>query len=161
LKPWSTCPVTFHAGKSSILQAILNKMIVAEGRVEVGGTIAYVPQSPWVQNLSLRDNILFGMPFDQEKYKAVVHACALELDLKILPNGACIWHCKCSCADTAYWPYTLLTARHTCHLLVGPTGSLQDLTALEQNICCLLGAQMPSSRPLDTCEMSNVRCDAC
>jgi ABC-type transport system involved in cytochrome bd biosynthesis fused ATPase/permease subunit len=88
-----SCCLAFPAGKSSILQAILNKMIVAEGSVEVGGTIAYVPQSPWVQNLSLRDNILFGMPFDAAKYKAVIHACALELDLKILPNGACMWHC--------------------------------------------------------------------
>lgn len=75
------------AGKSSILQAILSKMIVQEGRVNIGGTIAYVPQTPWVQNLSLRDNILFGMPYDEQKYKAVIHACALELDLKILPNG--------------------------------------------------------------------------
>lgn len=63
-------------------------MITQEGRVDVGGTIAYVPQTPWVQNLSLRDNILFGMPYDEAKYKAVIHACALELDLKILPNGA-------------------------------------------------------------------------
>ncbi|KAF6262121.1 P-loop containing nucleoside triphosphate hydrolase protein [Scenedesmus sp. NREL 46B-D3] len=65
------------SGKSSILQAILNKMIVSKGSVA----------SPWVQNLSLRDNILFGMPYDEQKYKAVIHACALELDLKILPNG--------------------------------------------------------------------------
>jgi ABC-type transport system involved in cytochrome bd biosynthesis fused ATPase/permease subunit len=77
------------AGKSSVLQAILSKMMVQEGRLDVGGTIAYVPQSPWVQNLSLRDNILFGMPYDEQKYKAVIHACALELDLKILPNGRC------------------------------------------------------------------------
>lgn len=62
-------------------------MIVQTGHVDVGGTIAYVPQSPWVQNLSLKDNILFGMPYDEAKYKAVIHACALELDLKILPNG--------------------------------------------------------------------------
>jgi ABC-type transport system involved in cytochrome bd biosynthesis fused ATPase/permease subunit len=75
------------AGKSSILQAILSKMVVQQGRLDVGGTIAYVPQTPWVQNLSLRDNILFGMPYDEAKYKQVIHACALELDLKILPNG--------------------------------------------------------------------------
>lgn len=62
-------------------------MVVAKGTVAVGGSIAYVPQSPWVQNLSLKDNILFGMPYDEAKYKAVVHACALELDLKILPHG--------------------------------------------------------------------------
>lgn len=75
------------AGKSSVLQAILGKMIVAKGSVAIGGHIAYVPQSPWVQNLSLKDNILFGMPYDEAKYKSVIHACALELDLKILPNG--------------------------------------------------------------------------
>lgn len=62
-------------------------MLVQQGRVLVGGTIGYVPQTPWVQNLSLRDNILFGIPYDEAKYKAIIHACALELDLKILPNG--------------------------------------------------------------------------
>lgn len=81
------CPRPNHAGKSSILQAILSKMVVAQGSVTVGGSIAYVPQTPWVQNLSLRDNILFGLPFDEVRYKAVIHACALELDLKILPQG--------------------------------------------------------------------------
>lgn len=70
-----------------MLQAILSKMVVATGRVRVGGAIGYVPQSPWVQNLSLRDNILFGLPYDEARYRAVVHACALELDLKILPKG--------------------------------------------------------------------------
>ena len=29
----------------------------------------------------------FGLPYDEERYKAVIHACALELDLQILPNG--------------------------------------------------------------------------
>ncbi|GBF99292.1 ABC transporter [Raphidocelis subcapitata] len=75
------------SGKSSVLQAILSKMTAARGSVAVGGLIAYVPQSPWVQNLSLRDNITFGLPFDAEKYRRVVHACALELDLQILPQG--------------------------------------------------------------------------
>jgi ABC-type multidrug transport system fused ATPase/permease subunit len=62
-------------------------MVVAKGSVNVGGQIAYVPQTPWVQNLSLRDNILFGLEYDESKYNAVVHACALELDIRILPNG--------------------------------------------------------------------------
>jgi ATP-binding cassette, subfamily C (CFTR/MRP), member 1 len=55
--------------------------------MKVGGKMAYVPQTPWVQNLTLRDNITFGLPFDEEKYKKVVHACALELDFTILPKG--------------------------------------------------------------------------
>jgi hypothetical protein len=82
------------SGKSSVLQAILQKMVVATGSVAVGGAIAYVPQTPWVQNLSLRDNILFGLPYDEQRYRAVIHACALELDLKILPKGVRQTHCS-------------------------------------------------------------------
>ncbi len=46
------------SGKSSVFTAVLDNMRVEGGNVAVGGRIAYVPQSPWVQNLSLRDNIL-------------------------------------------------------------------------------------------------------
>lgn len=75
------------SGKSSVFQAILQNMQLQSGLVQVGGTVSYVPQTPWVQNLSLKENILFGLPFDEEKYKQVIHACALELDLQILPQG--------------------------------------------------------------------------
>jgi hypothetical protein len=51
------------------------------------GNIAYVPQTAWCQNLTLRDNILFGNDFDQNRYDNVIHACALELDLQILAQG--------------------------------------------------------------------------
>lgn len=57
------------------------------GSVHIGGSVAYVPQQPWIQNLSLRDNILFGAPFDSERYNAVLGACALKPDLAALPAG--------------------------------------------------------------------------
>lgn len=57
------------------------------GSVSAGGKISYVPQVWWCQNLSIRENILFGQPMDQERYRQVLHACALELDLEILQNG--------------------------------------------------------------------------
>ena len=44
-------------------------------------------QVAWCQNLSLRENILFGQAFDQARYDRVIHDCALELDLKILADG--------------------------------------------------------------------------
>ncbi len=46
-------------------------MTLESGELHVGGTMAYVPQTPWVQNLTLRDNITFGLPFDEAKYKQV------------------------------------------------------------------------------------------
>jgi ABC-type bacteriocin/lantibiotic exporter with double-glycine peptidase domain len=75
------------AGKSSLLQAILGNMDLVEGQAHAAGNFAYVPQQPWCQNLSLRDNIVFGQSWDEEYYRQVIHACALELDLEILPLG--------------------------------------------------------------------------
>ena len=49
--------------------------------------IAYVAQSAWMQNTTLKNNILFGMPFDQKRYDDTLDACALVSDLKVLPGG--------------------------------------------------------------------------
>lgn len=51
------------------------------------GTIAYVPQQAWIQNATLRENIIFGKPYDPEKYDKIIEACALKPDLEILPGG--------------------------------------------------------------------------
>ncbi|EYC38271.1 hypothetical protein Y032_0728g1885 [Ancylostoma ceylanicum] len=74
-------------GKSSLLSALLGEMGKLHGRIGVRGKVAYVPQLPWIQNMTVRDNILFGKPFDKRRYNQVLNACALKPDLKILPNG--------------------------------------------------------------------------
>lgn len=74
-------------GKSSLLSALLGEMQKLRGKVSVHGKLAYVPQQAWIQNLPLRDNILFGKPFDKDLYEAVIDACALGPDLAILPHG--------------------------------------------------------------------------
>lgn len=51
------------------------------------GSVAYVPQQAWIQNATLRDNILFGRPFNEQKYYCVMNACALTPDLEVLPGG--------------------------------------------------------------------------
>ena len=51
------------------------------------GSVAYVPQEAWIQNLTLRDNILFGKCMEKKKYSKVLSACALLPDLEILPGG--------------------------------------------------------------------------
>ena len=75
------------SGKSSLIQAALNNMQLQQGETRCAGKISYCPQNWWCQNLSLRDNILFGTPFDEQKYAQVIHDCGLELDLQILPQG--------------------------------------------------------------------------
>lgn len=51
------------------------------------GSIAYVPQQAWIQNATVRDNILFGKPFNRKKYERTLEACELERDLTILSAG--------------------------------------------------------------------------
>ncbi|KAI8065795.1 P-loop containing nucleoside triphosphate hydrolase protein [Gongronella butleri] len=49
--------------------------------------VAYVAQTAWLQNVSIRDNILFGLPYVEKRYKDTLHACSLEPDLAILSHG--------------------------------------------------------------------------
>uniref|UniRef100_A0A8C6WQX4 ABC-type glutathione-S-conjugate transporter n=1 Tax=Neogobius melanostomus TaxID=47308 RepID=A0A8C6WQX4_9GOBI len=74
-------------GKSSLISALLGEMEKTEGDVSVRGSVAYVPQQAWIQNASLRDNILFGKALDECKYRSVLEACALTPDLEVLPGG--------------------------------------------------------------------------
>ncbi|XP_056263511.1 multidrug resistance-associated protein 1 isoform X3 [Pseudoliparis swirei] len=75
------------SGKSSLLSALLGEMDKLEGTVAVKGSVAYVPQQAWIQNATLKDNIMFGQERRQTWYQRVVEACALEPDLEILPAG--------------------------------------------------------------------------
>ncbi|GAB6021503.1 Multidrug resistance-associated protein 7 [Chamberlinius hualienensis] len=77
-------------GKTTLLLAILSEVNCTGG--EVGTTcvadgFAYVSQDPWIQNCSIRDNILFGRPANLELYRRVVQACALDEDFKVFPTG--------------------------------------------------------------------------
>ena len=66
------------SSQSTLLQCILSELPVLSGRVTVNGSLAYACQEPWLFSASLRDNILFGRPYDHAWYSTVVEACALE-----------------------------------------------------------------------------------
>ncbi|GBF89551.1 canalicular multispecific organic anion transporter [Raphidocelis subcapitata] len=55
--------------------------------VAVAGSVAYTAQDPWIQNATLKANVLMGAPFDGERYAATIHAACLEKDLEMLPAG--------------------------------------------------------------------------
>jgi ABC-type transport system involved in cytochrome bd biosynthesis fused ATPase/permease subunit len=69
------------SGKSSILAALLGEMNKVHGNVSISGNIAYVPQTAWIMNTTLKENILFGGSFDKKLYDQVIEACALKQDL--------------------------------------------------------------------------------
>ncbi|CBJ26643.1 conserved unknown protein [Ectocarpus siliculosus] len=75
------------AGKSSLLMACLQELVTVEGRSLMNGSVSYASQRAWIQNATVRDNILFGCAFDPRRYDMVLEACALESDLEILDSG--------------------------------------------------------------------------
>ncbi|KAF5021218.1 hypothetical protein F66182_6737 [Fusarium sp. NRRL 66182] len=92
------------SGKTSMLMGLLGEMTLVEGGVYCPGgrsreevfpdpetglanTIAYVAQAAWLVNANVRENILFSRPYDEQRYRNVIVACALERDLEILDHG--------------------------------------------------------------------------
>ena len=84
------------AGKSALLTALLGNLNKTNGKIMYGSSpldlnkqisIAYSSQVAWIQNMTLKENILFGKKFNSKLYKKVLHCCALEDDLKILEAG--------------------------------------------------------------------------
>ncbi|KAK1830353.1 P-loop containing nucleoside triphosphate hydrolase protein [Podospora conica] len=96
------------SGKSLMLAAILGEVDVLEGSLYVPrapslaerhddrankdnwvipDAVAYVAQIPWIENASIKENILFGLPYDEERYIKTVEVCALKKDVAMLTDG--------------------------------------------------------------------------
>ncbi|ORY43967.1 P-loop containing nucleoside triphosphate hydrolase protein [Rhizoclosmatium globosum] len=75
------------SGKSSFLQALIGDMIQLDGKASINGKIGYSPQSAWLQNTTLRSNILFGAGFDETRYNQVIQCCSLAKDLLLFSHG--------------------------------------------------------------------------
>ncbi|XP_025086070.1 multidrug resistance-associated protein 1-like isoform X1 [Pomacea canaliculata] len=75
------------SGKSSLLCALLGEMEKLSGYVNVKGSVAYVAQQAWIQNATMRNNILFNSSFNQRRYDNAIYSCALQQDLDMLPAG--------------------------------------------------------------------------
>lgn len=75
------------SGKSSLLQGLVGEMRRTEGKVTFSGTTSLCAQSPWIQNATVRENIVFGQPWDENRYWAAVRDACLEPDLELLEDG--------------------------------------------------------------------------
>lgn len=76
------------AGKSALLQALLGELEKRDGQIfKEQAMIGYCAQSPWLQSMSIRDNILFSYPYDKVRYEQVLESCALKTDLATFKDG--------------------------------------------------------------------------
>ena len=73
-------------GKSSLLYTILREIPLVTGKTSYQGKIAWVGQTPWIFSGTVRENILFGEPFDPNRYQKVLEACDLTKDLQRFPD---------------------------------------------------------------------------
>lgn len=77
------------SGKSSFVAALLGQIRQTGSgpKLKLYGKSSYVPQEAWLNNLTLRENIVFGKDFEEERYNTTVKVCALERDLTLLAHG--------------------------------------------------------------------------
>ncbi|KAM6973449.1 cystic fibrosis transmembrane conductance regulator [Aplochiton taeniatus] len=74
------------SGKSSLLMMILGELMPSEGTIRHSGRISFSPQTSWIMPGTIRDNILFGLTYNEYRYSSVIKACQLEEDLALLPD---------------------------------------------------------------------------
>ena len=75
------------SGKTTLLLALLGELVLESGTVTSPGDVAFASQSPWLQNETIRDNILFNSPFEQVRYNRIIEACCFGPDLADLSKG--------------------------------------------------------------------------
>jgi ATP-binding cassette, subfamily C (CFTR/MRP), member 4 len=70
------------SGKTSLLLSIINEIPFTQGEISVSGRVAYVEQDPNIFAGTVRENILFGKPFDSDLFSRVIEASCLERDIE-------------------------------------------------------------------------------
>lgn len=64
--------------QSSLLMMILGELVPSEGKIRHSGRISFSPQTSWIIPGTIRENILFGLTYDEFRYSSVIKACQLE-----------------------------------------------------------------------------------
>ncbi|KII68210.1 Multidrug resistance-associated protein 1 [Thelohanellus kitauei] len=75
------------SGKTKLLQSLLNDTIIVNGKVELCGKISFVPQTAWIRNASLKENVIDRNPFVRSEYQNVIDLCELRHDIELLQDG--------------------------------------------------------------------------
>ncbi|XP_034983264.2 cystic fibrosis transmembrane conductance regulator isoform X1 [Zootoca vivipara] len=74
------------AGKTSLLMMIMGELEPLEGKIKHSGRISFCPQVSWIMPGTIKENIIFGVSYDEFRYKSVIKACQLEEDISKFPE---------------------------------------------------------------------------
>lgn len=75
------------SGKTTLLMALLGELKLRSGKAELPHPACYAPQLPWNQNATVKENIIFQLPFDSALFERIISATGLERDLRQWAGG--------------------------------------------------------------------------
>ena len=73
--------------QSSVLQALLGELPIHSGQIFVNGRVGYASQDPWIFNGTVKQNVLFGLPYDHVHYQRTIKLCCMSHDVAKFENG--------------------------------------------------------------------------
>ncbi|XP_048504960.1 ATP-binding cassette sub-family C member 12-like isoform X2 [Athalia rosae] len=123
------------SGKSSLLLALMGHLNHVSGHVTRDGTCAYVSETPWLINGTLKENILFGETFDSNRYYKAIHSCLLNVDMTLLPASDDTDLTEINLTDAQKQRITLaraVYAQRDIQLLDNPLADLSDVNESNQ-----------------------------
>jgi ATP-binding cassette subfamily C (CFTR/MRP) protein 4 len=75
------------SGKSLLFHVIMQENQPVSGNLIVNGRISFASQQSWLFPSTIKQNIMFGANYDEERYRSVLQVCAFAQDLECLRGG--------------------------------------------------------------------------
>ncbi|XP_062957104.1 cystic fibrosis transmembrane conductance regulator [Cynocephalus volans] len=150
------------AGKTSLLMMIMGELEPSEGKIKHSGRISFCSQFSWIMPGTIKENIIFGVSYDEYRYRSVIKACQLEEDISkfaekdntILGEGGITLsggqRARISLARAVYKDADL-------YLLDSPFGYLDVLTEKEIFESCVCKLMANKTRILVTSKMEHLK----
>ncbi|XP_039769128.1 cystic fibrosis transmembrane conductance regulator isoform X1 [Ornithorhynchus anatinus] len=150
------------AGKTSLLMMIMGELEPLEGKIKHSGRISFSPQFSWIMPGTIKENIVFGVSFDEYRYRSVIKACQLEEEISkfaekdntVLGEGGITLsggqRARISLARAVYKDADL-------YLLDSPFGYLDVLTEKEIFESCVCKLMANKTRILVTSKMEHLK----
>ncbi|KAA8583815.1 hypothetical protein FQN60_015023 [Etheostoma spectabile] len=117
------------SGKSSLMSALLGEMYNTKGFINIQGSLAFVPQQAWIQNATLRDNILFGSSHEESRFQEGINISGGQKQRVSLAR-AVYSQSDIYLLDDPLSAVDSHVGKHLFHKVIGPNGLLKDKTRI-------------------------------
>ncbi|TNN71772.1 Canalicular multispecific organic anion transporter 1 [Liparis tanakae] len=117
------------SGKSSLMSALLGEMYSTKGFINIQGSLAFVPQQAWIQNATLRDNVLFGCSHEDRRFQGGINLSGGQKQRVSLARAA-YSQADIYLLDDPLSAVDSHVGKHLFDKVIGPNGLLKDKTRI-------------------------------